>query len=334
MRVWVTIRNTPQKSGIGLNVLYILTAPSEMNPPKGGTERSMYYTAKKEVILMLYRHILCTPEQLSITLRYQVPTIYGIVVELRKKGLLQSIQLSFLSRNRVAYALTAYGARAAAILAKEEEIYRPKAWEEAPVQLEHYFGTNAFFISLIRQSLPLPHEGLVEWLSTRESAERYAHFKESGKKTLPLRPDGMGTYTIQNQGRIVFHLEYDTGSENLWRIQDKLWNYGRILPDIWNEVESIHLLIVTKVENRPKQIIQLWEALREGPLAGVKLPQVWSISEREWKQKGASESEWLGAKGKRARFKEMQVLPCLNAELPYLGKQQRDRPPSIPKKKR
>ncbi|MFC4306406.1 replication-relaxation family protein [Cohnella boryungensis] len=217
----------------------------------------MYYSAKKEILILLYRYTMLTARQLAIVMHYQVPTIYGIICELKEQGLVRSIPLPFLRKNHVGYILTGYGAKAAASLSGEEEVFRAKDWEKEPVQLEHYYGTNAFFISLIRQSLPHSGEGLLEWQSTREAAEQYAHFKESGQKSMLLRPDGIGSYLLPDRGKLVLHVEYDTGSENQWKLQDKLWMYGRVLPSVWNAVESVHVCFVTQIEARPKRLLEL-----------------------------------------------------------------------------
>jgi hypothetical protein len=288
----------------------------------------MYYAAKKEMLITLYRYTMMTSQQLAMVLHYQLPTIYSMVVELKEKGLVRSIPLPFLRKNHVGYILTAYGAKAAASLVGEEDVFRAKVWEDDPIQLEHFYGTNAFFISLIRHSLITSGEGLLEWQSTRESAEQYAHFKESGQKISPLRPDGMGTYLLPNRGKLILHVEYDTGSENLWKLQDKLWNYGKLLPSIWNAVASVHVLFITQIDSRPKRLLELWHSLCVGPLLGKSVPKIWAISERMWDQSGVTEALWWGTDGVRIRLKDMPLLPLPPEEnLPILGKQLRERSP-------
>lgn len=295
----------------------------------------MYYAAKKEVLLVLYQHTMMTAQQLSQLLHYQIPSIYGMATELRKQGLIRSIPLPFLRKNHVGYILSSYGARAAATLSSEETIIRSKAWEEDPVQLEHIFGTNAFFISLVRHSLSSLEEGLAEWLCTRDAAERYAHFKDSGRKFYPLRPDGIGTYLVQNRrGRLILHLEYDTGTENLSRLQDKLNAYGRVLPGIWNEVEQVHVLIVTRGKGRPERILKTWESLCHGVFLGICVPQVWAIEERAWQTGGFVRAQWIGKNGEKKPLREFSVLPLAwEAQTPLLGKQRREPSPMQSPKK-
>jgi len=318
-------RNTVRDAGIGL----IPTNHPQHPQAKGGLKTDMYYAAKKEMLVALYRHTMLTAQQLSLYLHYSIKTIYSMAVDLKAQGLIRSTFLPFLRHNHVGYNLTAYGARAAAGLAGDEKVYRAKAWEEDPVQMEHFFGTNAFFISLIRHSLIYDKEGLVEWLDPREAAERYAQFKENGHKAMPVKPDGFGTYLLPDCGRLVFHLEYDTGTESMWRLKDKMWNYGRLLPTIWKKVENVHVLFLTQIEGRARQLLPIWESLCKGDsFIGTPIPQVWAISEMEWKQGGVPHAKWWGVNGERVTLKEMQLLPLPpEAHLPILGKQFREPSP-------
>ncbi|MGG1314222.1 replication-relaxation family protein [Cohnella laeviribosi] len=290
----------------------------------------MYEAAKKEMLATIYRYGPMTASQLATVMNYRLPTLYAMASQLSRQGLVRSIPLPFLRLNHVGYGLTAEGAKAAAMLAGEEEGFRMKAWEKHPVQLEHVYGTNAFFVSLIRHSLAHEGEGLTEWQSTREAAEQYASFKESGKKTMLLRPDGLCTYVLPGRGRLVLHLEYDTGSENQWKLQDKLWLYGRVLSAAWRAVTAVHVLFVTKIESRPKRLLRLWASLGEGPLLGRPLPNVWAISESEWNRRGVDEGLWWGPEGKRIRLKDMPLLPLSSdPDLPLLGKQAREPSPML-----
>ena len=135
-------------------------------------------------------------------------------------------------------------------------------------------------------------------------------------------------YVFPGDGRLAFHLEYDTGTETLWRLKDKLFHYGTLLPTIWPKVEAVQVLFVTKIESRPKTIVDIWEALMKGTFNNDRLPGVWAISEREWKQKSVDGTLWLGSGGRRLRLKEMPLLPLLADPLdPLLGKQPRELPP-------
>lgn len=241
-----------------------------------------WYQAKKEIMVALYRYQMLTPRQLSILLGYKRSSIYRIGNSLQKQVVIRSVPLSFLRRNSRGYVLTASGAKAAAFLYGEADTHSPRLWEDVPNQLEHLYGTNQFFIGLITDSLDCSEEGLVEWLGTRDAADRYAKFEGAGKRKLLLKPDGLGTYLFADGRRLVIHLEYDTGSENLWRVQDKMWNYGMFLPQVWERVEQVHVLILTKGRARVGHVMKLWESLREGPLAGHRLPCLWCGCSYPW----------------------------------------------------
>ncbi len=294
----------------------------------------MYEAAKKEVLLALYQHTVLTAGQLEVLLHYRKSSIYGMMVELKRQGLVRRVPLTFLRNHRVGYALLPDGAKVAAVLSGEEQHFRQKSWQDPPVQLEHEYGANEFFISLIRHSLSREQEGMAEWLSARDAAERYAHFKSSGAKYYPLRPDGCGLY-VRPQGRLVFHLEYDTGSENLSRLQDKLLNYARVLAGIWERVESVHVLVLTKIPGRTRHILEdVWDPLLHGVLFGQRVPKVWAISEPDWIAHGPLQALWLGAGGKRQTLWEMDLLSPVSHALPLLGKQQRERSPAEKWKKK
>ena len=288
----------------------------------------MYYEAKKETLVMLYRHTLLTAEQLAILLHYRPKTMYNIAVELRGKGLLRSILLPFLKRNHVGYTLTAYGARAAASLVGDETVFRSKAWEEGPIQLEHFYGTNAFFIEVIRYSLNREGEGLIEWLDPRAAAERYVQQRKGKKPSAPVKPDGFGMYVFPGRGRLAFHLEYDTGTETLWRLKEKMMQYGDLLPVIWPKVERVHVLFLTRGENRTKMLMDIWEALQRGTFTGDPLPCMWIMNEQDLKEKGIGEARWMGSGGQRFPLWELPLLPQLAEEtIPILGKQLREQSP-------
>jgi hypothetical protein len=98
---------------------------------------------------------------------------------------------------------------------------------ESPT-LRHLLGVNQFFADLAgygrglgkdRNALP-EGEGLVSWHSETWIRKYYRP---------PIRPDGYGLWT-QHGTSLGFFLEYDTGTEPLGRVADKLDDYtGRYL---------------------------------------------------------------------------------------------------------
>lgn len=260
---------------------------------------------------------------------YRIKTVYGMARHLKNEGMLSRIPLRFLRDHHVGYTLTAKGAKAAARLCGDEEQFRPKEWMDDPVQLEHFYGVNAFFTSLIRHSLPQKDEGLIEWLGSREATDRYVQIKASGRKSRPVKPDGFGIYRCSGRGRLVFHLEYDTGTENLWRLKEKMIAYGELLPAMWPQVEAVHVLFVTKIASRPKALLDIWDVLRVETLSAGRLPGVWAIHESEWNAHGAQRALWRGAGGQNIRWMDMPLLPLSSdSGLPVWGKQPREPSPT------
>jgi len=85
-------------------------------------------------------------------------------------------------------------------------------------QLDHLLGINEFFTTLYRYGRNNPGCELTEWWNERDATQEcggYAH------------PDGYGAWT-ENGRTIRFFLEYDTGTEDLSRLIDKLTGYREL----------------------------------------------------------------------------------------------------------
>ncbi|WP_135557379.1 hypothetical protein [Paenibacillus cymbidii] len=124
-----------------------------------------------------------------------------------KRELIRPIKLPFIRGNTIGYLLCPAGAKEAAFADGDYRTFQSRVWGQMPIQLEHSYGTNAFFIRSIGDSLSRSHEGWVEWLGTRYAEERYARLGDKGKKQMPLRPDGMGTFQLPNGQRLIVYLE-------------------------------------------------------------------------------------------------------------------------------
>ncbi|MBL7490807.1 replication-relaxation family protein [Frankia sp. AgB1.9] len=86
-------------------------------------------------------------------------------------------------------------------------------------RIAHLIGVNGFFVGLAHASRTLPAgQGLTVWWSEARAAAMWGGF---------VRPDGYGTWHT-GQCRLDFHVEYDTGSETLARVHDKLPGYARL----------------------------------------------------------------------------------------------------------
>jgi hypothetical protein len=86
------------------------------------------------------------------------------------------------------------------------------------VRLPHLLGTNQFFIDLHAHARQHPETRLVRWWSERETAQRYG-----GR----LHPDGHALWR-DNNIVIGLFLEYDRGTERLWRLVKKIDAFDQI----------------------------------------------------------------------------------------------------------
>ncbi len=161
-------------------------------------------------------------------------------------------------------------------------------------------------------------------MGTRDISNLYARFENNFKKMkMSIKPDGYGTYRYENGERLVFHLEYDTGSESLWRLQDKLWNYAKHLRSTWGKkIEQVHVLVITRGASRVKHILDLWVSLKEGPLLGEKTPLLYCACEKELKYQ-ENGGIWLGVNKNAIPLHQLTKLPPKEQQLPFLGKKRR-----------
>ncbi len=85
-------------------------------------------------------------------------------------------------------------------------------------QLNHLLGINEFFTTLCYYGRNNPGCALRKWRNERDATKRVAQI---------ARPDGYGEWT-ENGRTISLHLEYDTGTEELSRLIDKLHGYQEL----------------------------------------------------------------------------------------------------------
>lgn len=188
-------------------------------------------TTEREVLLALYRYTMLTTKQLSVILHYHPRNVQIALRTLRNEHWADPIQLSFLEHNVKGWVLSKSGLEMAFGLTKEQRPGLLRRAGQSLTQVAHLYGSNHFFSSLIAESLTRPEsEGIIEWAGMRDGGERYAVTDSKGKRRMPVRPDGIGTYRFTNGTSTVFHVEYDTGSERLWIIHDKLTQFAEHLP--------------------------------------------------------------------------------------------------------
>ncbi|MHB1682960.1 MAG: replication-relaxation family protein [Bacilli bacterium] len=205
-------------------------------------------TIEREVLLALYRYTMLTTKQMSLILHYHPRNVQITLCTLRQEHWATPMQLSFLERNVKGWILSKSGLEMALGLTKEQRPSLLRRAGQSFTQAEHLYGSNHFFSSLIAESLARPKsEGLIEWIGMRDGGERYAVTDNKGKRLMPIRPDGIGTYRFANGTSTVFHVEYDTGSERLWVIHDKLTQCAEHLPKFWRNPAWTSVLCSSRV---------------------------------------------------------------------------------------
>ncbi|WP_191843987.1 replication-relaxation family protein [Catellatospora chokoriensis] len=91
----------------------------------------------------------------------------------------------------------------------------------ASAKLDHLLGVNDFFIALLAHARTDEQTRLARWWSERSSAAAF------GRR---IHPDGHGLWT-DGKSSVGFFVEYDTGSETIGRLVDKVPAYQRLRDD-------------------------------------------------------------------------------------------------------
>ncbi|WP_163506556.1 replication-relaxation family protein [Fodinicola acaciae] len=84
---------------------------------------------------------------------------------------------------------------------------------------EHLLGINTFFVRLFSFARTNPRYKLLSWLSERSATNAVQGI---------VRPDGYGIWR-DHDARTPFWLEFDTGTERLRQLSEKLTGYGRLV---------------------------------------------------------------------------------------------------------
>jgi len=291
-------------------------------------------TIEQEVLLALYRYTMLTTKQLSAVCHYHPRNVQIALRTLRQEHWADPMQLSFLERNVKGWVLSKSGLEMAFGLTKEQRPGLLRRAGQSLTQVEHLYGTNYFFSSLIAESLVRPEsEGLIEWIGMRDSGERYAVTDGKGKRRMPVRPDGIGTYRFTNGTSTVFHVEYDTGSERLWIIQDKLTLYAEHLSKFWRNPTWTSVLFITQDEHRASRILHVWKELQTKSLKGMPVPEVRVASVSQLQHHGPLGRVWADTNASRASLAELpRIRNSGDDGASVLGKQ--PRASSFPPRKR
>lgn len=283
---------------------------------------------ERDILLSLYRYSMLTAEQLGILLHYQPRTIHSACRALKQKNWAEPMSLDFLPRNVKGWMLTKEGTRIAFGLTKEQRTWLLRQSGFLLGHMEHLHGSNYFFTDLIRHSLTLPEqEGLIDWIGMRDGGERYPVFTRKSQRTTPLHPDGIGTYRFANSSEIIFHVEYDTGSEHLWVLHGKLWKYVDVLKTFWADVTLANVLFITRDPRRSARILELWQGMRDDAFRKQPTPTVWTTTEDELSEQGPFAPVWQGLQTNGVSFLDFPRLSGGNGDRSVpIGKQTREQP--------
>lgn len=151
--------------------------------------------------------------------------------------------------------------------------------------LPHLLGTNQFFIDLASYARTHNEASLDRWWPAArcQGSGAFAEPEDSVQVrayTARVRPDGHGIWT-EGDRTVPFFLEYDTGTEPLWKLIDKVDGYldlARVTGRLWPVLFSLH---------SPARAVNLQRRLTERPTAvpiatTARTSDLWSPAEAVW----------------------------------------------------
>ncbi|MGW5229381.1 replication-relaxation family protein [Nocardia niigatensis] len=195
----------------------------------------------RRLLSVLAEHKVLTTDQIASLEFTSTRRAQDRLHKLREMGMLFAFRESFYGggTSQTRHALGYPGARLIAAQ-RAEKPPTPAAYAlslerlACSPTLHHRLGVNDFFCSLAahrnpaRRSASATGEGLTQWWSERQCAEQF--WTSVADRDPEIRPDGYGCW--EQGGRAVrFLLEYDTGTETLPTVTDKLANYQRFPTD-------------------------------------------------------------------------------------------------------
>ncbi len=139
-------------------------------------------------------------------------------------------------------------------------------------RLEHLLGCNGVFAALMGHARCCPDAELEDWWSERYCAERYGEI---------VRPDAYAAWA-EGGRRVEFFFEYDTGSESLGRLVDKLPGYadladagGPAIPVLFWLQTSAREADFRRLLRRPPVPVATTTAELVSALGGCSADEVW-----------------------------------------------------------
>src|SRR5437899_715044 len=177
-----------------------------------------------------------------------------------------------------------------------------RSWHAAEygLQVGHDLDVNAFFVGLASRSRDLADQGLYHWVG-QDSLRR--EYQDEGAD---LAPDGWGRY-LTPDGEVLFHLEWDLGTESYRRLVAKAQTYVNYA-DVRPGGDLNHVLFVCTGPVREHTvraaIVHASSPRRASiPFATTHLDLL--------QERGHLGAIWLGHndKGQRLRLPELPAIP-------------------------
>jgi hypothetical protein len=137
--------------------------------------------------------------------------------------------------------------------------------------LPHLLGTNQFFIELAGHARTDPSSHLLRWWSTSQCLEPGALADDPDDNQQRyyqpvIRPDGHGIWQ-ENGATVPFFLEYDTGTETVGRLVDKVAGYAalaRVTGLVWPVLFWLHATAREHNLHRRLTDAQIWVPVATG----------------------------------------------------------------------
>ncbi|GAB3502691.1 hypothetical protein GCM10027521_57000 [Amycolatopsis cihanbeyliensis] len=267
----------------------------------------------RRILALLEAHKVLTTAQIAAL---EFPTLDRAqrrLVALARRGLLWRWRPAVVGGGSAPhhYALGYLGAQLLAAQ-RVEDPPRPGAWQtrltrlaESP-QLRHLLGTNQFFCDLVQYACAHPEEcvgpekgfgGLTLWMSEITAREWFGEFEGAGW----VRPDSYGCF--EERGRMVrFFLEYDTGTESLQRLLEKVKRYEEMATDAFGIVlfwlhsarreRTVHRALAKAIGGERLRFVMATAARDHGDPDGP-AGAVWAVVGKARLDVDAASAQWL-----------------------------------------
>jgi hypothetical protein len=147
---------------------------------------------------------------------------------------------------------------------------RPATVTEAVLRLahsshtEHRLGVNDFFAALAGHAQQNPHCALAEWWPENEVAETCAGI---------VRPDAYGEYS-DHERTLAFFYEYDTGTEPLDTLVEKVGKYGELADGGIRKPVLFHLPATSREHHLHEALTRRWPGKLPVPVATLPADQL------------------------------------------------------------